>query len=255
MVHHHAMSDADLRRVEHLLPGRPGQRGGGARDNRRFLDAVLWVARTGDCLDRPAGAAGQGDQPVAAVRPLGQGALGPDPRGAAQPGPGPPDPRLHRRPSRRVRRRGEKKWDGSGGQAEQALGRRRVGFGAKVHMSCDGLGRPVDLLLTPAQESDIAQAEALLAEHRPEEVIADRGYDKRALVERIEPRGARAVIPTQRTRKEQRAVVRHAYRERNVRERFWSKAKRYRRVATRYEKKAANYLAFVKVAAKMVMLL
>ncbi|MDG3005878.1 IS5 family transposase [Paludisphaera mucosa] len=153
-----------------------------------------------------------------------------------------------------MRRGGEKKWDGAGGQADQALGRSRGGFGTKVHMSCDGLGHPVELLLTGAQESDIAQAEALLADHRPEEVIADRGYDKKALVEEIESCGARAVIPTQRGRKVQRQVDRHAYRERNVCERFWSKAKQYRRVATRYEKKAANYLAFVKVAAMMVML-
>ena len=47
MVHRHAMSDTDFRRVEYLLPGRPGQHGGVARDNRRFLDAALWIARTG----------------------------------------------------------------------------------------------------------------------------------------------------------------------------------------------------------------
>lgn len=47
MSHRHAISDADFHRVEHLLPGRPGQHGGLARDNRRFLDAVLWIARTG----------------------------------------------------------------------------------------------------------------------------------------------------------------------------------------------------------------
>jgi transposase len=108
--------------------------------------------------------------------------------------------------------------------------------------------------VTAAQESDIAQAEALLAGHTPEVVIADRGYDKRALVEEIESRGAVAVIPTQKNRAEQRQVDRHLYRERNLCERFWHKAKQYRRVATRYDKKAANYLAFVKVAAMMVML-
>src|SRR6476661_1991811 len=43
----HAISDADWDRIEHLLPGRPGQHGGVAEDNRRFLDAVLWIARTG----------------------------------------------------------------------------------------------------------------------------------------------------------------------------------------------------------------
>ena len=108
--------------------------------------------------------------------------------------------------------------------------------------------------LTGANESDIAQAEDLLADHEPEVVIADRGYDKKALVEQIESRGAQAVIPTQKSRKEQRVVDPHLYAERNVCERFWSKVKQYRRVATRYDKKAQNFLAFVKVAAIMVML-
>jgi len=153
-----------------------------------------------------------------------------------------------------VRRRGEKKWDGSGGQAGQALGRRRGGFGTKIHGSFDGLGHPVEPLLTAARESDVAQAEALLAGHEPGVVIADKGYDKRALVEEIEARGAEAVIPTRANRAEQRRVDPHLYRERNLCERFWGKAKQYRRVATRYEKKAVNFLAFVKVAAVMVML-
>lgn len=108
--------------------------------------------------------------------------------------------------------------------------------------------------MTAANESDIAQAEALLAGHTPEAVIADKGYDKKALVDEIESRGAEAVIPTQKGRKEQRAVDRHLYKERNLCERFWSKVKQYRRVATRYEKKAVNFLAFVQVAAVMVML-
>ena len=93
-----------------------------------------------------------------------------------------------------------------------------------------------------------------MADHRPEAVIADKGYDSKALVGTAKARGAEAVIPTQKSRKEQREVDRHLYRERNLAEPFWSKAKRYRRVATRYEKKAANYLAFVKLAAMMVML-
>ena len=153
-----------------------------------------------------------------------------------------------------MRRRVQKKWDGTGGQGEQALGRSRGGFGTKIHGSFDGLGHPVELKLTAANESDIAQAEELLADHEPEVVIADRGYDKQALVEEIESRGAQAVIPTQKDRKEQRQVDPHLYRERNLAERFWQKVKQYRRVATRYEKKAANFLAFVKVAAMMVML-
>ena len=47
MLHRHAISDADWDRIQDLLPGRPGQTGWLAADNRRFLDAVLWIARTG----------------------------------------------------------------------------------------------------------------------------------------------------------------------------------------------------------------
>jgi transposase len=47
MPHRHAISDADWERIEGLMPGRPGQHGRVARDNRLFIDAVLYVGRTG----------------------------------------------------------------------------------------------------------------------------------------------------------------------------------------------------------------
>ena len=110
------------------------------------------------------------------------------------------------------------------------------------------------MTVTAGQASDIGQAADLLADHEPEAVIADKGYDKQAFVDEIERRGAEAVIPTLANRSEQRAIDPHLYRERNVCERFWAHAKQCRRVATRYEKKAANFLAFVYVAAIFVML-
>ncbi len=94
----------------------------------------------------------------------------------------------------------------------------------------------------------------MLAGHEPEAVIADAGYDSDALAEEIGGRGATVVVKPNRCRKELREIDRHLYKERNMVERFWSKAKQYRRVATRYEKKAANFLAFVQVASIMVML-
>lgn len=93
-----------------------------------------------------------------------------------------------------------------------------------------------------------------MAGHRPGAVIASEWYDKKALVEEFRRRGAEAVIPTRKGRKEPRTADPHLCRERNLVERFRSKAMRYRRVATRYEEKAANCLAFVKAAAMMVML-
>ena len=47
MGRRHEISDADRERVRHLLPGQPGQHGGIAVDNRRFINAVLYVAKTG----------------------------------------------------------------------------------------------------------------------------------------------------------------------------------------------------------------
>ena len=47
MRHRHAISDDDWARIKDLLPGQPGQHGKVAKDNRLFLDAVLWIAKTG----------------------------------------------------------------------------------------------------------------------------------------------------------------------------------------------------------------
>ena len=47
MHHRHAISDSDWERIKDLLPGRPGQTGWLGVDNRRFIDALLWIAKTG----------------------------------------------------------------------------------------------------------------------------------------------------------------------------------------------------------------
>jgi transposase len=100
----------------------------------------------------------------------------------------------------------------------------------------------------------VSQAEGLLAGLRPEVVIADKAFDSKALVDAIRARGAEAVIPSLSSRKERRDYDRERYKDRNLIERFWHKLKQYRRVATRYEKTAQNFLAFVHVASIMILL-
>ena len=96
---------------------------------------------------------------------------------------------------------------------------------------------------------------AVLIEGLPiEVVIADKGYDSRAVVEAIEVRGVVAVIPSLKNRDVPRDYDRERYKDRNLAERFWFKVKQYRRVATRYEKTARNFLAFVHVASIMILL-
>ena len=118
----------------------------------------------------------------------------------------------------------------------------------------NGLGLPTQFLLTPGQAADVTQGEALVAGTAAAVVIADRGYDSRAVVAAVERTGAEAVIPTQKNRAVQRDIDREKYKDRNLVERFWAKAKQYRRVATRYEKTARNFLGFIHLVAIMVLL-
>jgi transposase len=118
----------------------------------------------------------------------------------------------------------------------------------------NALGHPVELRLTAAQESDVTQAEGLLAGHEPDVVITDKGYDSDEVVAGVRSRGAEAVIPPRKNRVAPREIDWHLYRARAIVEWFWSKIKQYRRVATRYEKKAQNFLAFVHVTSIMVIL-
>jgi transposase len=110
------------------------------------------------------------------------------------------------------------------------------------------------LILTPGPAADMTHAKPLLEDRPIEVVLADQGYDIRAVVEAIEARGAEAVIPSLRNRAEPRDDDRKHSKDRNRAERFWFKAKQYRRVATRYEKTARNFLALVHVASIMILL-
>lgn len=109
-------------------------------------------------------------------------------------------------------------------------------------------------MLTPGQAADVTQAQTLLDEVPFEVVIADKGYDSQAVVDTIEARGGEAVIPALSNRAQPREYDRERYKDRNLAERFWNKVKHYRRVATRYEKTARNFLAFVHVASIMLLL-
>jgi len=121
-------------------------------------------------------------------------------------------------------------------------------------VAVNGLGLPVRLHLTAGQVADVTQAETLLDGVEADVVIGDKGYDSDAVVKAIEASGAEAVIPPKRNRTAPRPYDTDRYRDRNLVERFWGRAKQYRRVATRYEKTARNFLAFVHLASIMILL-
>jgi transposase len=94
-----------------------------------------------------------------------------------------------------------------------------------------------------------------LIERNPADAsIADKAYDSDAVVRAAEARGAEAVIPPKKNRKVPRDYDKHFYKERKKIEWFICLLKQYRRVATRYEKTARNFLGFVHVASIMVLM-
>jgi transposase len=79
-------------------------------------------------------------------------------------------------------------------------------------------------------------------------VLADRGHDADWVRTLVNEQGAWANIPPKRNRKDPICFSPCLYRSRNLVERFFNKIKQCRRIATRYDKLAANYLAFIKPA-------
>jgi len=114
----------------------------------------------------------------------------------------------------------------------------------------DGEGRPCALLLTAGNINDISIARALLQRVGPiRRLIADRGYDANHLRHFLAEQQAEAVIPSTRSRRNPIPYDTIAYRERNRIERMWCRLKDWRRVATRYDKLARNYLSGTYLAA------
>lgn len=115
-------------------------------------------------------------------------------------------------------------------------------------MAVDAQGNPLRVILTPGQVADISCADELIEGLRFEALLADKGYDSDALVCKIKESNAQAVIPPRTNRLSPRAFNAHIYRHRNLIERFFNRIKHYRRIATRYDKLARSYIAFVQIA-------
>jgi transposase len=129
------------------------------------------------------------------------------------------------------------------------MGRSRGGLTSKIHVVVDGNGLPVRLGLTGGQAHDNRLCSVLLRQlPRHARLLADRGYDADWIRAFVSERGAWANIPPKRNRKDPICFSPYLYRDRNLVERFFNKIKQCRRVATRYDKLAANYLAFIKLA-------
>jgi transposase len=110
-------------------------------------------------------------------------------------------------------------------------------------------GLPIRIVLSAGQASDKAAVAELIEGLPPAKaLVADRGYDAQAIIDLVKHQGGHAHIPTQKDRKVQRSIDPAIYRQRNLVERYFCKLKHFRRVATRFDKLARNFLAAVLLA-------
>jgi transposase len=116
------------------------------------------------------------------------------------------------------------------------------------------LGYPVKLALTPGQEADSPWAIPLLTDLEFLTLLADKGYDTDEIIEFLTLRGACVCIPPKSNRTVQREYDTHLYKERNLVERFFNRIKQFRRLATRYEKNARNFLSMLTLVATVIWL-
>ena len=144
-----------------------------------------------------------------------------------------------------------------GKTADKAVGRTRGGLNTKLHAVVDGLGNPVTFLLSAGNDHDSVHAIELLGkvEISGSNVLADRAYGAQVIRTYILEHGASYVIPPQSNLSEPWPVDWHLYKERHLIECFFQKIKWFRRIATRYDKLDASFLAFVHLAAIAILLI
>ncbi|WP_436839921.1 IS5 family transposase [Streptomyces albogriseolus] len=158
---------------------------------------------------------------------------------------------------------------------DHALGRSRGGLTTKVHLACDGKGRPLALLVTPGQRHDSVCARILLERIRvprsglgrprcrPDQVIADKAYSSRGFRAYLRRRGIAHTIPEKADQRRHRlrrgsrggrppGFDRETYRRRYLVERCFNRLKGFRGIATRYDKTATSYEAAVSLASLLL---
>ncbi|RYD69547.1 MAG: IS5 family transposase [Verrucomicrobiaceae bacterium] len=237
--HRHDLPDRVWDVLEPLLPGRAGSWGGVAQDNRLFVNAVMWILRTGSpWRDLPGD---YGDWKNTHRRFCRWRDKGHWEKLLAQ---------LMRDP--------DFEWlmiDASHVKAHahaagavggnEAIGLTKGGGNTKIHLAVDAHGMPVRIIITAGTVADCTQAGSLIKGIEALTLIADKGYDTNAIVEMAREAGMEVVIPPKSNRKTLRDYDRHLYKLRHLVETAFLRIKEWRGIATRYAKRAASYLAAV----------
>ncbi|WP_460192655.1 IS5 family transposase [Thermosynechococcus sp. FA-CM-4201] len=253
----YTLRDDQWERIKDLLLGREGHVGGTAKDNRLFVDAVLYRYRAGipwralpECF---------GDFRVIHTRHIRWSKTG-----------------VWERVFNVLAEDADNEYamidatlvqahQHSAGAAhknkktaavDQAIGRSKGGLSTKIHALCDALGHPTGFYLSGGQVHELAGADVLLElVQEGQALLADKAYDADERVLRgLAEKGCEAVIPPKSCRKQRRGYDKELYKARHLIENFFAKLKQYRGIATRYDKTARNFLGAIYLAAAVIWL-
>ncbi|KHL51324.1 IS5 family transposase [Xanthomonas cannabis] len=250
MARRYVLRDDQWDRIRDLLPGRVGHIGVTAKDNRLFIEAVLYRYRAGipwrDLPER------FGDFRMIHLRHSRWSRAGVWQR-AFQALSEDADNEYAMIDSTIVR--AHQHSAGAKGEEPQAVGRSRGGLSSKIHSVVDALGNPVAFHLSAGQASDLEGADVLLPHVSVGALLADRAYDASArVIEPVQRQGTQIVILSHPTRKVQRDYDRVLYKNRHLIENSFAKLKQYRAIATLYDKTACNFLGAIYWIASVILL-
>src|SRR3989449_5148991 len=188
----YGLRDDQWERIKDFLPGSEGHVGGTAKDNRLFVEAVLYRYRTGcPWRDLPERFGYWKSVHQRFSRWATSGVFERIFKALASDH----DNEYMMIDATIVRAHqhsaGARKKNG-----EQAIGRSRGGLSTKIHALVDALGNPVELMLSPGQTNDLICAEALLADSDPAALLGDKAYDADAFIDFLAKRQITPVIPS-----------------------------------------------------------
>ena len=139
------------------------------------------------------------------------------------------------------------------GEQSQAIGRSRGGRNTKIHAIADAKGRLLSILLTGGEAHDCPPAKRLIRRTKAaRKLLGDRAYDSAELRQWLEDRGTKPIVPNRSNRKQPFSFDKKSYKQRHRIENAFCRIKDIRRIATRYDRLARNFLASVCLVAAIV---
>jgi transposase len=244
------VDDAAWEKVAPLLPGKPTDPGATGKDNRLFLEAVLWRVRTGVPWRDLPGTFGKWNSVFQRFRRWVKGGVfervfadlsdQPDFEYALIDG--------------TIVTAHQKASGARGGTQNQAIGRSRGGLTTKIVALTDALGTLVRFVLLPGQRHDTVGVPPLIEGAAFGALLGDKAFDTDWLRAELDARGAAAVIPPKANRKAAISFDRDMYRWRHLIENTFAKLKEFRALATRYDKTDSSYAATIHLAAAVIAL-